>query len=99
MEKFKSIVTDNTSVCYFCGKKATVMHVCFTAEGWLTEMAKADGLTVPLCWDCNVKQHLDGKRMHTLKQVAQIAWEDKHPGESFARKYGRDYLAVHKKPE
>ena len=95
----KSILTDDETKCYICGRKATSMFSVFSSNinYEREEKAKKDGLTLPLCWECNVKLHQSPAKLRNIRKMGQLAWEDHHPGESFQKRYGRDYLWEYKK--
>jgi len=96
MERIKfSLLTDDLETCYLCGKPATDKHHVF--GGYSTgnrDHSEDDGLVVPLCWNCHRKVHNQPSQqlMYSLKKQGQLAWEEAHPGESFAKRYGKNYV-------
>ena len=94
----KSIVTEYTGVCFYCGQPAECQHHLIFGRG-LRKLADEDGLIIP---SCN-KHHNMGKideRVHEnpmaeklSKMLGQVIWE-KHHGtrKEFMKRYGQSYL-------
>lgn len=100
----KSIVTEYTQNCIFCGTPTTDTHHLVFGSGH-RKLSDKDGLVVPVCRD----HHTTGRyRIHdnptseTLsKIVGQLAYEKHKVAEgmtedearaSFRKRYGRSYL-------
>lgn len=92
----KSILTTDPDHCYFCHAPKWTDHIIISTFPQYEHAAIADGLTVPVCWECNVKLHASSRwqqrMMRQLHESAQLAWEEKHPGEVFERRFGRNFL-------
>ena len=92
----KSILTHDPDKCYFCHAPKWTDHIIISTFPQYERAAIADGLTVPVCWECNVKLHAHSRwsqrMMRQLHEAAQLAWEEAHPGEVFERRFGRNFL-------
>lgn len=94
----KSIVTEYTGVCFYCGQPAECQHHLIFGRG-LRNLAEEDGLKVP---SCN-KHHNTGRideRIHgnpmaekLSKMLGQLVYE-KEIGtrEDFRKRYKKSYL-------
>jgi hypothetical protein len=94
----KSIVTEYTDICFFCGRPSECEHHLIFGKG-LRDLADQDGLTIP---SCN-KHHNMGSNTEIIhgnpmaeklsKMLGQAIWE-KHYGtrEDFRKRYGQSYL-------
>lgn len=98
MKKTKSIVTDNTYACYFCGKPSDCEHHLLFGKG-IRELAEEDGLKVPICSSCHTlgtlsgRVHDNSKAEQLSKMLAQAIYENKiGTREQFMKRYGRSYL-------
>ena len=87
-----SLLTDDMSRCYFCGKPKMMDHAIYNSLKEHEKYSFADGMTIPLCWDCNVKLHLDKRISYKLHIEGQLAWEHAHPTQAFEKRYGRNFL-------
>lgn len=102
----KSIVTDQTDYCFFCGHPAEATHHLIFGSA-SRSLADQDGLTVPTCNHCHNMGKIS-ERIHDnpmaeklSKMIGQLAWENKHIAsgmppemarEMFRGRYGRSYL-------
>ncbi|MBQ6091390.1 MAG: hypothetical protein IJL07_09020 [Lachnospiraceae bacterium] len=94
----KSIVTEYTEICIFCGRKAEgEHHLIFGTAG--RELAEKDGLKVPICNDCHnigeVKCRIHDNPMaeKLSKMLGQAIYEAKiGTREEFRMRYGKSYL-------
>ena len=89
----ESIIQENGTYCFVCGKPAVHTHHCLHG----TRRNKADmyGLTVRLCWEC----HEGSKGVHNnhaldlaLERVAQTRFENKYGHEKWMEEFGKSYL-------
>ena len=88
-----SLFTTDLAHCYICGKKATMIHAIYDDNQNNQEIKSiADGCTIPMCWVCNLKLHMDPKKQNALRVEAQLIWEHAYPNKDFAKRYGRSYL-------
>jgi hypothetical protein len=94
----KSIVTEYTKICFFCGKPAECDHHLIFGNG-LRELAEQDGLKIPSCnkhhnMGANTEKiHGNPMAERLSKMLGQAIWE-KHYGtrEDFRKRYGQSYL-------
>ena len=76
------------------------MHHIFHGISSNKKHSEEDGLMLPLCnkhhtgvFTCNKNAiHFNPQMELAWKKKAQSVWEEKHPGESFLKRYGRNYL-------
>lgn len=79
----ESIMTDDMTVCYVCGRRSDEIHHVF--HGADKKMSERLGCMVPLCRDChNRVHHVGGELDRILKQDAQR--------EYLRRTFGRCYV-------
>lgn len=89
----KSIITNDLDHCYECGSTYNLeKHHIFGKYN--RNQSEEDGLFVKLCWNCHKKIHAEHsqKMMRAYYKIGQLAWEEHHPGESFLKVYGRNYI-------
>lgn len=61
----KSVITDQTEYCFFCGDHATQEHhLIFGAFGSGRNFAERHGLKVPICVRCHTASESLGCRIH-----------------------------------
>lgn len=93
LSTMKSIMTDNTSICFCpdCGRTATDCHHCF--EGNNKELSEKFKLMIPLCREHHMELHVNQEMNIYFKKLGQIAFE-KEIGtrEQFRTIFGRNYL-------
>jgi hypothetical protein len=102
----KSILTEYTDYCLFCGRPTTATHHLLFGRG-IRPLADRDGLTIPICDDChNMGDKLE--RIHDnpmaekmSKIIGQLAYEkrkvsegmtEEQARESFRKRYSNSYL-------
>lgn len=90
----KSIVVDDLSECYFCGRPATETHHILhgTAN---RKIADRYGLVVGLCKNHHTGDngvHFNPQMDLHLKQKAQRAFIEKYSIELWMKEIGRNYL-------
>lgn len=94
----KSIVTDQSRICIFCGRPADgEHHLIFGTAG--RQLAEKDGLKVPICNDCHnmgdkLKRIHDNPMAERLSKMLGQAIFEAHIGtrEEFRQRYGKSYL-------
>lgn len=76
----KSIVTEYTDVCFFCGRPAEgEHHLIFGSAG--RELSEKDGLKVPVCNNCHnmgqvsMRIHDNPMAEKLSKMLGQAIWE------------------------
>lgn len=69
--KTKSIVTEDTYACYFCGMPAQCEHHLLFGNG-IRELAEEDGLKVPSCNMCHTIGKLSG-RVHDNAMAEKLS--------------------------
>lgn len=84
MQKYtKSIITDETDICFICRRRGIALHWHHIAFGTSNrDNSEEYGLKVPLCMDChegNDGVHHNDKLNRWLKQEAQKAFEANVP--------------------
>lgn len=102
----KSILTEYTEYCLFCGRPTTATHHLLFGRG-IRPLADRDGLTIPICDGChNMGDKLE--RIHDnpmaekmSKIIGQLAYEkrkvaegmtEEQARESFRKRYSNSYL-------
>ena len=91
----KSIITDDLSTCYICGRPATEIHHCIfgTANRKLSDKY---GMIVGLCYDHHRGKHgvHNGNRELDLKlkRLAQEQFNKTYEKVDFIAIFGRNYL-------
>lgn len=94
----KSILTEYTDICIFCGAPAECMHHLLFGNG-MRELAEEDGIKVPSCSRCHMTGSIQ-ERIHDnpmaeklSKMLGQAVWEKEYgTREQFRKRYGRSYL-------
>lgn len=94
----KSIVTEYTDICFFCGKPAECEHHLLFGNG-IRELADEDGLTIPMCHKHHnmgsLTERIHGNSMaeYLSKALGQAIYERKiGTREQFMKRYGKNYL-------
>ena len=79
---YTSIMTDDMTRCYVCGRPAEEIHHCM--HGPDKKLSEEHGLMVPLCRECHNKvHHVGGELDRELKEDAQRAFIRKHLGKCY----------------
>lgn len=86
-----SIITDDLSRCYECGRPRTDLHELMFGTANRGK-SKDDGLVLPLCREHHRIAHTDPKVRRKYCELAQRAFEKAYPGRSFLERYGHNYL-------
>ena len=94
----KSIVTDYSEICFFCGRQAEgEHHLIFGTAG--RELSEKDGLKVPVCNNCHnmgrttERVHDNPMAEKLSKILGQAVYEAKLGSrEEFRARYGKSYL-------
>lgn len=97
----KSIVTEYTQYCAFCGAPTTqIHHCCFGLSA--RELSDKDGLTIGICDKCHAEIHVSSSVAAKMsKMIGQLAFEkkcveggmsSKDAREYFRKRYGLSYL-------
>lgn len=98
MKKTDSIVTEYTTICFFCGKPAECEHHLLFGKG-IRELAEEDGIKVPICNNCHntgrntecVHENIMAEKLS--KKLGQAIYEAKiGTREEFRKRYGKSYL-------
>ena len=102
----KSIVTNYTEYCLFCGTPTTTGHHLIFGRG-MRKLADEDGLIIPCCDNCHTmnkvtnKIHDNPMAEKMSKIIGQLAYEkhkvaegmtEEQARESFRKRYGQSYL-------
>ena len=85
-----SILTDDLSVCYVCGKPKDDLHEIFEGKNRVRSMQ--DGMVLPVCRSCHNKLHSNREMALVFKRIAQKKYLDSHSTEQFVKRFGRNYL-------
>lgn len=79
----KSIVTQETSICFICGRVSEgEHHLVFGTAG--RELSEKDGLKCPICNNCHnmgeITRRIHGNSMaeKLSKMMGQLAWEKQY---------------------
>lgn len=98
MSKSKGIVTEYTTICFFCGRPAECEHHLLFGNG-TRELAEKDGIKVPSCHRChnlgpvNERVHDNPMAEKLSKMLGQAIYESKiGTREDFKDRYKRLYL-------
>lgn len=102
----KSILTEYTQYCSFCGTPCYSEHHLLFGKG-IRPLAEADGIKLPACGKCHTSGNI-AERIHDnpmaeklSKICGQLAWEKRKVSEGhteedarelFRKRYGRSYL-------
>ncbi len=92
------MITKYDKICVVCGRPKDHIHHLVYGRG-VRDLSDADGLTVPLCYDCHKKVHefsgawskIAGQLAFELDQVSEGKSKEQARGE-FKKRYGRSYL-------
>lgn len=102
----KSIVTNYTEYCLFCGRPTTTEHHLVFGRG-MRKLADEDGLVIPCCDDCHTMNEATRKIHDNImaekmsKIIGQLAYEKRKVAEgmteedaraSFRKRYTHSYL-------
>lgn len=95
----KSIVTECTDTCFFCGRPAECEHHLLFGTS-ARNLAEQDGIKVPCCNKCHNMANKAVDRVHgnpmaekLSKMLGQAIWEVNYGDrEAFRRRYGKSYL-------
>ena len=72
MGKYTSILTDDMTTCWVCGRPADEIHHAF--HGAYKKLSEDLGCMIPLCRECHNRVHHQGGELdRILKQDAQRA--------------------------
>ena len=90
--KRKSIITDDVTTCFICGRPASDIHHCLHGTANRRWADKYD-LVVGLCQACHMGVHDKGINDEILKMAAQTAFEKKCGSRiEFINIFGKNYL-------
>lgn len=98
----KSIITNYTEFCAFCGKPTSEIHHCVFGRG-LRELSDKDGLVIGICDKCHSEIHVTSSVAGRMsKMIGQLAWEKDliekggvsgaEARELFRKRFGRSYI-------
>ena len=90
----KSIITDDITVCYICGRPAEGAHHCVYGNA-NRKLSEKYGLTVGLCYNHhrgNEGVHFNRELDMELKQMAQRRFTETYPDKDFMSIFGKNYL-------
>lgn len=94
MKRDKSILQDDMSVCYFCGRPKEAIHEIYF--GGNRQVSIKHGFYVGLC---NYHHNFSKNSVHfnrgydlKLKKDCQLKYEETHSREEFIKLIGRSYL-------
>lgn len=86
----KSILTNDLTRCYLCGKPKNHLHEVFFGKNRVNSMKYA--CVVPLCAFCHTKVHSQVQLDLQLKKVCQKAFIEVYEGVDFLSIFHRNYL-------
>lgn len=102
----KSIVTNYTEYCLFCGRPTTTEHHLVFGRG-MRKLADEDGLVIPCCDNCHTMNEVSRKIHDNVmaekmsKIIGQLAYEkrkvsegmtEEQARENFRKRYSNSYL-------
>lgn len=71
-DRYKTILTDDPTLCVICMKRACQWHHVFHGNSWNKKLSEKLGLMAPLCDRCHTTvHHEDGEWDIKLKAMAQ----------------------------
>lgn len=85
-----SIITDDLSRCYECGKPAVNLHEVY--EGSYRVRSMENGMVLPLCYQCHIKIHYDRNLALKYKMMFQKKFEESHTRDEFIDLFVKSYL-------
>lgn len=85
-----SIITNDLSHCYICGKKKIDTHEVIGGCNRQTSMKW--GLTIPICRKCHSRIGIDILFREELEKLGQKVFEKKYSHELFMTEFRRNYL-------
>lgn len=90
----KSIMQEDCSRCYLCGRPPRQEHHVF--GGANRRKSEKNGLKVKLCLECHIygpeAVHTNQETMRRLRQEGQRAFERTHTRAEFISEFGKNYL-------
>ena len=86
----KSILTDDLTRCYICGKPKNHLHEVFFGKNRVNSMKYA--CVVPLCALCHTKVHSRVHLDYQLKKRTQEAFNEVYKGIDFLSIFHKNYL-------
>lgn len=86
----KSILTDDLTRCYLCGKPKNHLHEVFFGKNRVNSMKYA--CVVPLCASCHSKVHSNIQIDLELKKVCQKAFIEVYEDVDFLSIFHKNYL-------
>lgn len=85
-----SILTDDLSHCYICGKSKNHIHEIYEGARRIASMKY--GCCIPVCNMCHVKLHSDYNFALLYKQLCQKKFEELYSKNKFIEIFKRSYL-------
>lgn len=85
-----SILTDDLSRCYECGKPAVNKHEVF--EGSYRIRSMENGMVLPLCYQCHMRIHYDKYMRQKYQEMFQAKFEETHTREEFIKLFVKSKL-------
>ena len=86
----KSILTDDLTRCYICGKPKNHLHEVYFGKNRVNSMKYA--CVVPLCASCHSKVHSQVQIDLQLKKLTQRAFIEVYKGVDFLSIFHKNYL-------
>lgn len=87
-----SILQDDLTICYICGRKPVELHECIPGTAG-RQKSKDNGLVIALCPECHRRVHEhDPQLMRMIKAHAQWCFENTHSREEWMAIFHRNYL-------
>lgn len=86
----KSILTDDLSKCFICGKSPVDIHEIYGAGN--RKMSMRNNFCVPLCRQCHQLATLNYGLNMRLKMICQEKFEETATREDFIKLVGKNYL-------
>lgn len=90
----KSIIQDDMTCCYVCGRYGTETHHIFFGNP-NRKLSDRYGLVIGLCAEHhrgNTGVHQSRELDIAMKQVGQRAFKHHYPNEDFMKIFGKNYL-------
>ena len=85
-----SILTDDLSKCYICGKPKDHLHEIFFGKNRVNSMQY--GCVAPLCYKCHNLIHKNNELNIMLKKECQQKFEEIYPDKDFLNIFHKYYI-------
>lgn len=85
-----SILTEDMTHCYVCGKKKEHIHEIYGGRN--RQVSMRNGFCIPICWECHDRTETDIDFDRELKRKCQKIFEEEHSRSEFLQLIDENYL-------